>query len=149
MPLYAQKKGEKPKEIFRWIHHPEFEFKDLLQVLIGASILAIPVGFTEETWELGATLPFLNVFFLFIITVLFISAFVYYHYYAEHGLQKHFGEFVKRVFSTYVASFIVVALLMTTIQRTPWFTDFVLALKRIIIVTFPSSMSAVVADILK
>jgi len=149
MPLYTQKKGEKPRLIYRWIHHPEFQFKDLLQVMIGASILAIPVGFTEETWELGATLPFLNVLILFAITVLFIAAFVYYHYYAEHGLEKHFWEFIKRTFSTYIASFVVVAVLLTIIQRTPWTTDFILALKRVIIVTFPSSMSAVVADILK
>ncbi|MBW2977547.1 DUF2391 family protein [Candidatus Woesearchaeota archaeon] len=149
MPLYSKKEGEKPRLIYRWIHHPEFQFKDLLQILIGASILAIPVGFTEETWELGASLPFINVLFLLIVSVLFVSAFTYYHYYAEQGLQKHFSEFIKRIISTYIASFIVVAVLLTIIQRTPWTTDFILALKRTIIVTFPSSMSAVVADILK
>ena len=143
-----KKEAEKPK-ILQWIHRPEFEFQDLLQVLIGASILAIPVGFTEETWELGLSLPFLNVFLLFILSILFISVFVYYHYYSQHGLQKHLWEFIKRTFSTYVASFAVVAVLLTIIQRTPWTVDFILALKRTIIVTFPSSMSAVVADILK
>ncbi|MCK4429723.1 MAG: hypothetical protein KAW19_00325, partial [Candidatus Aminicenantes bacterium] len=28
----------------------EFHPKDVLQVIIGAAILAVPVGFTEETW---------------------------------------------------------------------------------------------------
>jgi uncharacterized membrane protein len=41
---------------------PRFELKDILQVLIGASILAVPIGFTEETWVLGESLPLVNVF---------------------------------------------------------------------------------------
>ncbi|MFC1801467.1 DUF2391 family protein [Nanoarchaeota archaeon] len=126
----------------------EFYFRDLLQIMIGASILAIPVGFTEETWRLGENLPMLNIFGLIAITLIFISAFVYHHYYREH-LGKHSFEFLKRVFFTYAASFLVVALLLYLINVTPWSTDFVLSFKRVAIVTFPSSMSAAIADVLK
>jgi len=126
----------------------EFHPKDVLQVVIGASILAVPVGFTEETWNLGKTLPLKNVVGLLLLSLLFISAFVYHNYY-KNILKDHLGEFVKRVCSTYLISFIVVALLLTLIQRTPWNTDWIIAFKRVVIVTFPASMSAAVADVIK
>ena len=54
-------------------HHPEFHLKDLLQVIIGASILAIPVGFTEETWRLGENLPMINIIGLLLLSLLFVT----------------------------------------------------------------------------
>jgi uncharacterized membrane protein len=126
----------------------EFKIKDMLQVMVGASILAIPVGFTEETWSLAASLPLLNVLGFLALSLLFISSFVYYNYYRDN-LKGQFDEFVKRVASTYFISFIIVALILTLIQRTPWTTDIILALKRVIIVAFPASMSAAVADMIK
>lgn len=127
----------------------EFRPKDVLQIIIGASILAIPVGYTEETWRLGELLPLSNVIGFLILSLVFISAFVYYNYYKKHGLKEHYDEFIKRVLSTYIFSFIVVAVLLTLIQKTPWNTDWILAFKRVVIVAFPSSMSAAVADMIK
>lgn len=141
------------KEVQRHIHlhrfiHMEFHLKDALQVIIGASILAIPVGFTEETWKLGESLPLANVLGFMILSLSFISVFVYYNYYKNH-LRKNWDEFTKRVLSTYVFSFLVVSLVLTLIQRTPWTIDFILAFKRVVIVTFPASMSAAVADMIR
>jgi uncharacterized membrane protein len=116
--------------------------------MVGASILAIPVGFTEETWRLGETLPLANVIGFMILSVVFVAIFVYYNYYRSN-LRQHHGEFIKRVVSTYVFSFLVVALILTLIQRTPWNTDIILAFKRTIIVAFPASMSAAVADMIR
>lgn len=126
----------------------EFYFRDLLQVMIGASILAIPVGFTEETWRLGENLPLLNIFSLITISLIFISAFVYHHYY-QGKLNKHWSEFLKRVLATYITSFLVVALLLYLIKVAPWSSDAFLSFKRVAIVTFPASMSAAIADVLK
>jgi uncharacterized membrane protein len=58
-------------------------------------------------------------------------------------------EFVKRTLSIYLVSFAVVAILLTLIQRAPWTTDWVLAFKRIVLISFPSSMSAAVSDMIK
>ncbi|MBU2575866.1 DUF2391 family protein [Patescibacteria group bacterium] len=126
----------------------EFRPKDLLQVIIGASILAVPVGFTEEVWNLGGTLPTKNIVILAIISLVFIGAFVYYSYY-RRKFMRHIGEYIKRVLSTYFFSLVVVAVLLTIIEVTPWSTDLVLAIKRVILVSFPASMSAVVADTIK
>lgn len=128
--------------------HLEFHPKDILQIILGASILAIPVGYTEETWNLGESLPLFNIMAFMFLSLIFISAFVYYNYHKEH--TKHFlGEFFKRVLLTYVFSFLIVALLLTLIERTPWTTDFLLSFKRTVIVTFPASLSGTIADVIK
>ena len=140
------------KTIFNEIVDPlfhEFHLKDVLQVIIGASILAIPVGFTKEVWELGETLPMINISGFIILSLLFISLFTYYHYHREYGLKKHSKHFVKRVVLTYVLAFFVVAILMTLIQKAPWNENFILTFKRIALVTFPASMSGTFADVIK
>ncbi|MBN2112047.1 DUF2391 family protein [Candidatus Woesearchaeota archaeon] len=147
-----KKEDESLSETKRMLHflmHPvEFRLKDVMQIIIGSAILAVPVGFTEETWRLGETLPFLNVFGLMAISILFISLFTYYHYYRNH-MREHWDEFAKRVISTYLVAMIVVAVILALIQRTPWTIDLTLAFKRIVIVAFPASMSAAVADTIK
>lgn len=125
----------------------KFYLKDVVQVMVGASILAVPVGFTEETWRLGETLPMGNILGLFALSILFISLFAYYNYYRKN-IKEHYIEFFKRVLSTYFISFILVTLLLVIIQRAPWQTEWILALKRTIVVTFPASMSAAVADMI-
>jgi len=142
-------------DVLSTIMHPlgiKFRAKDVLQVMIGAAILAVPVGFTEETWKLGESLPILNVVALLALSLIFVSSFVYYHYHkngGEHSRESHISEFTKRVLTTYILSFVVVAVLLMIIQKAPWGTDALLAFKRTVIVTFPSSMRAAVADVIK
>jgi uncharacterized membrane protein len=126
----------------------EFRARDIMQVIVGASILAIPVSFTEETWNLGTTLPLRNVLGIFFLSVFFIAIFVYYNYYRDN-MKGNWTEFIKRVISTYVFSFVIVAVILTLIERAPWQSDWILAMKRIILVSFPAAMSAAVADMIK
>ncbi|MFC1589880.1 hypothetical protein ACFL42_00145 [Candidatus Omnitrophota bacterium] len=35
----------------------ELKPRDILQIIVGASVLAIPIGLTEEAWVLGEQLP--------------------------------------------------------------------------------------------
>ena len=126
----------------------EFRPRDLMQVIVGASVLAVPVAFTEETWKLGEELALKNVLLLGGISLLFIAMFVYFNFYRFH-LKNHVFKYIKRVIITYFCSFILVGILLTIIQRCPWNTNSILAIKRIIIVTFPASMSAAISDTLK
>jgi uncharacterized membrane protein len=126
----------------------KFGLRNVLQAIIGATLLAIPIGLTEETWKLGETLPLWNIFIILLVSLLFITLFAY------RNLRKNTSNFVwheltKRVFINYLISFIVVAILLTVIQKTPWGTDFILSFKRTIIVTFPASLSATIAGSLK
>ena len=123
----------------------ELRRQDIMQILVGASILSVPVAFTQETWDLGRDLPLENVVALAAISVIFLALHVYFNFYRRF-LKGHVLEYVKRVLAIYFLSFIVVGILLTIIQKAPWQMDMLLAIKRTIIVTFPASMSAAVAD---
>jgi len=136
------------QKVIEPIRH-EFRISDVLQVVVGAAILAVPVGYTQETWDLGMELPFFpNILGFLLLSLLFIGAFTYYHYY-KHGVGRHSYEFLKRIFLTYLIAFVIVAVIMALIGKAPWDADWILAVKRIIIVTFPCSLSGAVADTIK
>lgn len=126
----------------------EFRLRDALQTVVGASILAIPAAYTEEAWNLGSDLPVANILAIAIISVLFIATFVYFNFYKGY-IAEFRAQFVVRVVTTYVVSILVVATLLTVIEQCPWGVDNALALKRIVVVAFPASMSATVTDALK
>lgn len=129
-----------------------FDFHDLLQVIIGASVLAVPVGFTEETWVLGEILPLLNILILIVLTLFFIGIFTFFHYHKEHmhsNPRRHLSELSKRVLVTYLLSFVIVSILLGIIQVTPWVLDPIVAFKRVAIVTFPSAIGATISDTIK
>ncbi len=126
----------------------ELRLRDIMQIIVGASILAVPVAFTEETWNLGLLLPLKNVLLLSFLSLCFISLFVYFNFY-RYNLKNHVFEYIKRVMAIYFFSMLIVGILLTIIQKCPWGQDNILALKRIIIVAFPSSMSAAVSDTIK
>jgi uncharacterized membrane protein len=123
----------------------ELRRRDIMQIIVGASILSVPVAFTQETWDLGRDLPLDNVFILAGISIMFIALHVYFNFYRRY-FKDHVYEYIKRVLAIYLLSFIIVGVLLTLIDKAPWQQDFLLALKRTIIVTFPASMSAAVSD---
>lgn len=126
----------------------EFRLRDLMQIIVGASILAVPVAFTEETWNLGAQLPLANVLWLSALSAIFIALFVYYNFY-RFTFKGHIFQYIKRIVAIYFFSLLVVGLILTIIQKCPWGTDNLLAMKRMLIVAFPASMSAAISDTLK
>ncbi|MDF7798434.1 DUF2391 family protein [Pontiellaceae bacterium B1224] len=126
----------------------EFKPRDVMQVVVGASLLSVPIAFTEETWVLGRELPLANVIGLSALSLIFIGLFVYYNFY-RFTFREHVWEFVKRVAGIYFISLLVVAGLLTIINKCPWTTDHVTAIKRVLIIAFPASMSAAVSDSIK
>jgi len=127
--------------------HLELSFKDMVQLLVGASILAIPTAFTEEVWDLGAALSWISVSLLAMVSLLFIGMFIFLNSY-QHHMTLYRREFFKRLIATYLFSLMVVGLLLLIVDKAPWLTDFPLALKRTIIGTLPAAMSATVTDAL-
>ena len=126
----------------------EFYLRDVIQVIVGATILAIPIAFTEEVWRLGAELPNRNIVYLFIMSVVFICLFVYHNFYREH-LKTHWTEFIKRVISIYIISMLIVGIILFIINQAPLGLEWTITLKRMVIIAFPASMSAAVADMIK
>lgn len=126
----------------------EFKPRDVVQVIIGSALLAIPVSITEEAWNLGESLPNFNIGLLAFISLLFTAVFIFFNFY-RRNLMGYWFEFVKRVIGTYLISIIVSAVILTVIQKCPWGTDNLLALKRVIIVSFPASLSGTLSDMIK
>ncbi|MBU2539919.1 DUF2391 family protein [Patescibacteria group bacterium] len=124
------------------------KFRNLLQAIIGTTLLAIPIGFTEETWRLGETLPTYNILLILALSLLFIFLFAYRNF-SKNIPNFYWFDLLKRVFILYITSFIIVTLILTIIQRAPWTTDWLLAFNRTVIVAFPSSLSAAIAGNLK
>ncbi len=126
----------------------KFGIKHVLQAIVGATLLAVPIGFTEETWRLGETLPLWNVIAILIISLFFIAIFVYRNF-SRNVPGFYWTDLAKRIVVIYILSFLIVALLLWVIQRAPWAMDTMLAFKRTVIVTFPSALSAAIAGNLK
>jgi uncharacterized membrane protein len=143
--------ADKSGEIISYALKPlmlEFKPRDIMQVIIGSALLAIPVSLTEEAWNLGESLPVMNVSIIAIVSLILVSVFVYFNFY-KVTLKGYVPDFIKRVLGTYIISLIVVAMILTVIQKCPWGIDNVLAIKRIVIVAFPAAMSGTLSDTIK
>ena len=123
----------------------ELKIQDVLEILVGASILAVPVAFTEEVWNMGNDLGWFNIILLNFVSLIFMGSFMYFKGY-RNRLEMYRNEYLKRLFSTFFLSVLIVAILLTIVGKCPWITDPDLALKRILIGSFPASMSATVTD---
>lgn len=123
----------------------ELRKKDVLQVIVGASLFAVPVGFTEETWNLASTLPTMNIVALASLSLAMAATYVHFNFY-RGLLGEHLGSYLKRVASIYLLSLLIVAIFLSLIDRAPWLTDPLLATKRVLLVGFPATMSAAISD---
>ena len=143
--------ADKSGEILNYVLKPlkvEFTLRDIFQVSVGSALLAIPVSFTEEAWDLGQTLPNTNIIGITSFSLVLTSVFIYFNFY-KLNFKGHEFQFIKRVVGTYLISMIIVAIILTLIDKCPWGVDNVLALKRIVIVAFPAAMSGTLSDSIK
>ena len=153
----AKKSGQKkqtskqPEVAFEKTMEPvkkKFGLKNVLQAIVGAILLAIPIGFTEETWRLGETLPMSNIIMILVFSLFLVTLFAYRNL-SKNKPGFYWYDLAKRVVVMYFISFVMVTILLLIIQRAPWSTDWVLAFKRTIIVAFPSCLSATIAGNLR
>jgi uncharacterized membrane protein len=126
----------------------EFKFRDIFQVVVGASILMVPVAFTEEVWILSEQLPVINIALLSLISISIIAVFVFHSFY-HSSLKGNVINYIKRVVGTYIVSLMAVAVFLTIIDKCPWGIDNFLGLKRIILIGFPASMCGTLSDAMK
>ncbi|CAH1531925.1 conserved membrane hypothetical protein [Vibrio owensii] len=122
-----------------------FNLEDASQVLVGAFALAVPISFSEEAWRLGESLPMLNLLMLFSLSVLFLGFFAYQSVF-QSNIKTRVAVFIFRVVIAYFIAAVVVALVLFCINKRPLFTDPLIALKRVIVITMPASMGAIVVD---
>jgi uncharacterized membrane protein len=128
-----------------------FEKKDIAQVFIGSLLLASPFMVTEEVWALGAELSVANAALFFLLTIFSLITLIYYTKYRSMTVDGHIhkSEFLKRVIGTYLISFITVAVLLTLLDKAPWETDVLIALKRTILIALPATLGGATADLVR
>lgn len=122
-----------------------FNLEDASQVAIGAFALAVPISFSEEAWKLGETLPLANLLLIFILSVVFLIFFAYENVF-QANIKYRIPIFVSRIFIAYFIAALVVALVLFSLNKFPLITEPALALKRLIVITMPASMGAIIVD---
>ena len=119
--------------------------EDIIQIAIGAFALAVPISFTEEAWKMSVTLPFHNLLLVFILSMIFLGIYAY-HSVFQGQVTKRYDIFILRIFIAYFISAMVVALVLLALNKLPIIDDPIIALKRLILITMPASMGAIVVD---
>ncbi|WP_300464536.1 DUF2391 family protein [Desulfobacula sp.] len=122
-----------------------FNVEDASQVFVGAFALAVPISFLEEAWRLGETLPYTNLLMLFVLSVLFLSLFTYQSVF-QKNIRSRIFIFIFRIVIAYLMAALVVTLVLFCLNKLPLIDDPIISLKRIIVITMPASMGAIVVD---
>lgn len=120
-------------------------FEDIIQVIVGASALSVPVAFSEEAWNLGRTLPTLNIFVLIALSLLFINLYSIHNIF-QGNVRHRLSVYIARTAIDYLITVLVVCIVLLALDHLPVLTEPMVALKRIVILSFPASMGAVVVD---
>ncbi|EJN3800331.1 DUF2391 family protein [Vibrio alginolyticus] len=122
-----------------------FNLEDASQVLVGAFALAVPISFSEEAWRLGESLPMANLLMLLSLSVIFLSFFAYQSVFQSH-IKNRLSIFIFRVVIAYLIAAVVVALVLFCLDKLPLMNEPLVAIKRVIVITMPASMGAIVVD---
>jgi len=122
-----------------------FNTEDASQIFVGAFALAVPISFSEEAWRLSQTLPFPNLLMLFTLSVLFLGIFTYQSVF-QKDIKARLDVFIFRIIVAYLMTALVVCLVLLCLDKLPLLADPITAFKRVIIITMPASMGAIVVD---
>jgi len=122
-----------------------FNLEDASQVAIGSFALAVPISFSEEAWRIGEKLPLSNLFLVFILSIAFLSFFAYGSVF-QSNIKYRVPVFVIRIIIAYLIAAFVVALVLSSLDKFPLLTEPNIALRRLIVITMPASMGAIIVD---
>jgi uncharacterized membrane protein len=119
-------------------------WRDVAEIVIGSCVLAFPVSVTEEVWNLSKTLPIGRVLYMAIWSIIFIALFTY-HRYFRGQLRGNVGRFVLRVGAVYFLTVASAATILLALNQLTT-VETVVAIKRVVIVSFPASFAATIVD---
>jgi uncharacterized membrane protein len=122
-----------------------FNMEDASQVFVGSFALAVPISFSEEAWRLGETLPLTNLMMLFNLSVLFLGIYTYQSVF-QKDIKDRLPVFIFRIIVAYLMTALVVCLVLLCLDKLPLLADPLTSFKRVIIITMPASMGAIVVD---
>ncbi|MEI8593407.1 DUF2391 family protein [Photobacterium sp. Hal280] len=123
----------------------KFNAEDLGQIVIGAFALGVPISFSEEAWQLSESLPLLNLSVLVVLTLAFMGLYAYQSMFGQN-IRKRVPVFLVRVFGAYLITYLVVCLILFSLNQFPLIDNWVVAVKRALIIAMPASMGAIIVD---
>lgn len=126
----------------------ELKPRDIAQLFVGALLIASPLCFTEEIWNLSITLPDINFIYIMITSIFAVLMFVYYNFY-RFKLKGNVIEFIKRIIAIYFISILSVSLVLFLIDKFPIVENPMLAIRRLVLIGFPAIFGATITDYLK
>lgn len=120
-------------------------FEDVSQIVIGASVMAIPIAFSEELWRFGETLPSFNLTLLVLLSFIIQTLYIYSSLF--QGKEKSTLLIVSRVIINYIITFFTVSAILFVLNRLSFnYEEFIVGFKRILVLTFPASLGGVIID---
>jgi len=122
----------------------KLNWRDVAEIVVGSCVLAFPVSVTEEVWNLSKTLPVGRVLYMAIWAIIFIALFTY-HRYFRGQLRGNVGRFVLRVAAVYFVTVVSAATILLALNQLTT-VETVVAIKRVVIVSFPASFAATIVD---
>jgi uncharacterized membrane protein len=120
-------------------------WRDVAEIVVGSCVLAFPVSVTEEVWAISETLPASRVLYMSSWSLLFIAVFTYHRYFSGR-LRGHVARFVFRVCAVYFVTMISSASILWALNHLTTVETVGIAIKRVLIVSFPASFAATVVD---
>ena len=124
---------------------PGLRMRDLTEIIVGACVLAFPVAVTEEVWTISESLPLGRVLYLSSSSLLFIGLFSYHRYFSGQ-LRGNVGRLVIRVLAIYFVTLASSATILLALNHLTTVETVSIAIKRVVIVSFPASFAATVVD---
>lgn len=122
-----------------------FNLEDASQIAIGAFAMAVPISFSEEAWKLGETLPPVNLALIFLLSIVILGFFAFESVF-QADIKHRISAFFIRIVIAYLISALVVSLVLIALNKFPLIVEPTIALKRLIVITMPASMGAIIAD---
>ena len=90
-------------------------------------------------------MPFRNLSMLFILSVTFLTLFTYQSVF-QKDVKSRVAVFIFRIAVAYLITAFVVGLVLLCLDKLPVLGDPITSFRRIIVITMPASMGAIVVD---
>ncbi|MFT7035159.1 MAG: putative membrane protein [Cyclobacteriaceae bacterium] len=85
-------------------------------MIIGSTILTIPITFTEEAWRLSETLSIINLVGMFFMSIAFLAMYTY-HGIFQGGIKNRKGTYLWWIFVDYLVTHTVVCLILLVLNK--------------------------------
>ncbi len=122
----------------------KMNLEDISQIVVGAAVMAVPIAFSEELWKFGETLPLLNILMLAILSI--GIQFFYTNFSLFQGREESYFRIIFRVLLNYILTFLTVGIILFLLNRLSFSSELLVGFKRVIILSFPASLGAVIVD---